>query len=140
MEIRLEITKGENMTAKFAFLLVLLMGLEWAFAQSGSDANAVKFSAQLMSTTPFKAVFRAPPGHHFNQEAPTKVEMQNNGANQPGAIAKTLQAINVDFGKDVKPASGCNLKARLFVCNDANTYCLPITQEYECQKLQAVKN
>ena len=73
-----------------------------------------------------------------DQEAPGKVDMQDGTQNQSAKIEKSLQTMKVSFEK-APTAAGCNVKAQLYVCNDANTYCLPIKQEFDCQKLQ-VKN
>lgn len=114
-------------------LISLLVTLS-AFA--GPDLKAVHFSGEIVSKQPYKLKFEAPKGHHFNQEAPAKVEIQNKDKAEAGQIAKTLQTVTVDFPKGAKVAGDCQVKAQLYVCDDANTYCLPIKQEYDCQNLK----
>jgi hypothetical protein len=114
------------------------LGSTVALAQSApSDLSVVKFSGKIVSQAPYQLKFEAPKGHHFNQEAPAKVEMKNGEALIPGKIDKTLQAMTVAFAKDTKPSADCTVKASLYVCNDANTYCLPIKRDFECKNLQA---
>jgi hypothetical protein len=100
------------------------------------DLKAVKFSGEIVSKSPYRLKFQAPAGHHFNQEAPAKVELQNGEKMEAGKIEKSLPTMTAEFPKDTKLAAGCVVKASLYVCNDANTYCLPIKQDYDCQKLQ----
>ena len=122
-------------------LMQTLVGLAIVsvWAQSGPDLKKVKFSGEIASKAPYELKFKAPKGHHFNQEAPAKVEVQNGDKTEAGQISKTLQTIDVSFPKEMKLASTCEVKAQLFVCDDGNKYCLPIKQEFDCQKLQ-VKN
>ena len=110
-------------------------------ALAGAQNDQVKFSAEMVSQIPLKLSFKAPAGHHFNQEAPAKVELQNEKQNVVGMINKSLGVMSVDFA-DLKNklAKDCSVQAQLYVCNDANTYCLPIRQNYACASLISNKS
>lgn len=118
---------------------LILMSVVAGFAEGTPDLKAVRFSGEIVSKSPYKLKFQPPKGHHFNQEAPAKVEVQVKDKTDAGKIEKSLQAMTVDFPKETKVAGECAVKAQLYVCDDANTYCLPIKQEYDCAKLK-VKN
>lgn len=133
--------EGMNLTSleRKIFAFAVSFFIPCAVFAADPDLKTVKFTGQIISKSPYKLKFSAPKGHHFNQEAPAKVEVMNGEKAETGKIEKSLPVMTVEFPKETKIASACVVKASLFVCNDANTYCLPIKQDFDCQKLQ-VKN
>jgi hypothetical protein len=115
----------------------LLIGILSGVAVAEVSPSVTKFSGQILSKTPYRLKFQAPVAHHFNQEAPAKVEIVDSSQTTAGKIEKTLPVITVEFPNAAKISSGCLVKAQLFVCDDAGTYCQPVKQEFDCQKLQA---
>jgi hypothetical protein len=106
---------------------------------AAEDIASLQFTGEIVSQTPYQLKFTPPAGHHFNLGAPTAVELANgSAAAQAGALKKDEHKITVDFQK-VTLAKDCVVKASLYVCNDANTYCRPVRRNYECVNLAVRK-
>ncbi len=75
--------------------------------------------------------FVAPPNHHFNGQSPSLAEGQAGGN---WVRAHTLNTsgneVKAFWEEKIEP---CHLRAHLYMCDDANTYCLPIKQNFSCR-------
>jgi hypothetical protein len=122
---------------KTTVALVLLASLfPWAHAD---EAASLAFTGQILNKAPYQLKFTPPALHHFNLEAPTGVGLANGDAKTAGTLKKDLQKITVDFAGISKFDKDCMVKASLYVCNDANTYCRPVKENFDCQTLALKK-
>jgi len=102
------------------------------------DQAAMTFKGEIVRKAPLEIKFVPPAAHHFNLQAPASVELANGAAeNQAGKLTKDEHKINVSFLKIAKMEKDCTVKASLYVCNDANTYCKPVKQNFACDTLAA---
>jgi thioredoxin-like negative regulator of GroEL len=67
---------------------------------------------------------KAPSGHHFNVDAPYSAKLA--GKNLPARI--TPAQMSADLPAD---AAGKKIEARVFICDDAKTFCLKKSQTFE---------
>jgi hypothetical protein len=100
---------------------------------SVADTGSLNFTVGPLSAKKESGAlnFLAPPGHHFNAQAPSHVQAMINGAWQG---AEKMEARGSKFFAEwstaFDPCQG--VKAELYVCDDKNTYCLPRTQTFKC--------
>jgi hypothetical protein len=120
----------------FQTILFLSISASAAPIPDHPETKDISFTAEIISAAPYQLKFLAPMGHHFNLQAPASVELKNGSANQMGNFAKDPQKITVNFEKVATIVSGCSVKASLYVCNDANTYCRPVKQDFDCRTLK----
>lgn len=99
----------------------------------------VAFFGKVISKKPYALKFEAPAGHHFNLGAPAKVELSDGSTNAVGTLEKNEQQIKVDFQNVAQVSSQCEVKTSLYVCNNENTYCRPIKENFDCQNLRIKK-
>ena|ERR1700722_2230344 len=118
-------------------MLILSILIGWSVhAADGSD---VHFQGELLGKAPYRVQFVPPPAHHFNMGAPSKVEMSAPSGTKVGAMQKDEHKITVDFAGVAKVEDGCQVQAAFYVCNDANTYCKPVKQNFDCKTMAASK-
>jgi hypothetical protein len=103
------------------------------------DPASLTFSAEVFKKTPYALKFTPPKGHHFNLQAPASVELANGSTNALGALVKGPQLVTAQDFKEAKLEKDCTVKASLYVCNDANTYCRPVKQDFDCETLALKK-
>lgn len=115
---------------------LLLVTLLFTLAQQtqAQDKN-LEYTAKLKSAANLTIDFAPPAQHHFNLEAPNKVTLQQGEQSKPGKIDKKPTLISAQW--DGKKPSACEIKAQLYVCDDANTYCMPIKKNFKCDDLKA---
>ena len=100
-------------------------------------AEEPTFNVQLEKKTPYTLKFTPPMGHHFNLQAPTNVSVVNGtAAPVAGELKKDEHLVAATFAQN-KPEKDCTVKANLYVCNDANTYCKPVKRDFDCDSLKA---
>ena len=110
------------------------------WAGSGPDLKNLIFKAEKKSDKPFTLEFMPPKNHHFNQEAPTKVEMIDDSNKSVAQLNKSLQKVTAIFTQKNQISKTCHVMAQLYLCNDDNTYCVPVKQEYECKDLSLMRS
>ncbi len=120
------------------WLLIILIPV-FGVSQSSVQKN-LAFKAELKKTKPIAIEFFPPGAHHFNQEAPSKVEMKNGVEVIVGHLTKTLQKITSDFPEKIQMEKNCQLSVQMYLCNEKNTYCVPVKQKYQCQDLSKYEN
>ena len=76
-------------------------------------------------------IFTVPADHHFNKEAPNRIEMIVDGTwTKANSLKLQKDHLEADWDKEGVPCSG--LRTVLYVCDDANTYCIPHGQSFQC--------
>ncbi len=115
----------------FIFSLIILSPL------MGFSATEVDFSAELQSSNGTKELqFKPSKGHHFNLQAPSQVEKIQE--QQTSALHLKLESTSGSVAiSDLDPS--CQLNVELYICDDANSYCLPQTKSYRCEDLRNQK-
>lgn len=107
------------MEVKSIFLLLVYS----AFATPTFDLVNTKPSAQMN--------FQVPEGFHFNLEAPSKVEafLEKKWISST-ALKIQQRSVTAKFDQVVDP---CQLRAKLYICDDKNTFCLPEAKQFYCE-------
>jgi hypothetical protein len=99
-------------------------------------AEEPSFNVQLEKKSPYTLKFTPPPEHHFNLQAPTNVSLVRGGAAPvSGELKKDEHSVAATFAEN-RLQKDCTVKASLYVCNDANTYCKPVKRDFECDTLK----
>jgi thiol-disulfide isomerase/thioredoxin len=117
---------------------VLLFAFIFLFAGvlHSADVSKVKWRLDTKESglKSLKAKFTAPAGHHFNDQAPNRVEVKSVSKPESWLPVEKIevkgQSLSATWGQEVDL---CHVKATLFICDDKNTYCLPKTQTIDCK-------
>ena len=76
--------------------------------------------------------FKTPAAHHFNQQAPNTVERKTaDGWEKAHQIEIAGDSLKAQWTKTFDPLVD-GIRAQLYVCDDQNTYCLPLTEKFHC--------
>jgi thiol-disulfide isomerase/thioredoxin len=127
----------------FQFLKILLPLVflnNPALAVDKPDLKALQYTAKKMEGSEFKIKFTPPKDHHFNMEAPSLVkQFAPQIAGEPGVesdtIAKLEKKPSEIIARLTAAKPGCEVKTELYICDDKNTYCLPIKKNFLCEDL-----
>jgi hypothetical protein len=103
-------------------------------ANAGEDPASLAFAAKISNKSPYALSFTPPKAHHFNLQAPATVDAVTGEASVRAKLAKGPQLVAANFDT-LKIDKECVVKANLYVCNDAETYCRPVKQDFECETL-----
>lgn len=109
-------------------LSLFMGGTIWAQHENHIDVN-VKKSAEF-----YEATFIPLNQHHFNLKAPNKIQEMTKGTTK-NLLANTESAANIDQkGITIRTsnAQDCELNFKIYVCDNANTYCIPKEGQYLC--------
>jgi thiol-disulfide isomerase/thioredoxin len=116
--------KSRRKISLTACILIFLTTGNQIFAQ---DKLEISISTKKNSDN-FEVHFSPPKAHHFNLKAPNKIKE---------SIDKTLQDTNVMLNKDLivvspKNKELCELTFKIYVCDDADTFCIPKENTFLC--------
>lgn len=129
-------TQEEEKTDMVARLLLIpiLMGL---FSVSGKAMDlSFSLGPESSMTDVSQMTFVAPPGHHFNAQAPSLVKTLYK--------KKMVRAKSIKFEGRKAIATWdnridkCHMDAVLYICDDKNSYCLPQKQSFTCKGFNVV--
>jgi len=113
-----------------------------AGAVTPADVPLSKLTAEEVGTD--LVVHAVPPaGHHFNLEAPTRLAESESGKTFKPKVAEATQ-IEFSVPREDSKKRERTFEAKLFVCDDAQTYCLPqkvhLTWNRLTARLEAMEN
>lgn len=91
------------------------------------------FNARIAAKAPYTLKFTPPAGHHFNLQAPAQVAL---ASGEVGQLEKDERQVTAEF-TTAKLDKNCTVKANLYVCDDANTYCRPVKRDFDCGNLKS---
>ncbi|HND84383.1 MAG TPA: thioredoxin family protein, partial [Pseudobdellovibrionaceae bacterium] len=77
-----------------------------------------------------------PENHHFNLAAPNAISVLLNGEStkaEPQVSEKSVQF-------QIETRSACEIHAKLFICDNKNTYCVPVDQDKTCDGIDVINN
>ena len=116
---------------------IMLLAIS-ALAENSPDQKSLKFKLENAAANSLLLEFTPPAGHHFNQEAPSKVGIESGGKLEALKVDKSLQKISAHLLSPRSAAVDCVIQAQLYLCNDSNTYCVPVKQSFSCNELKPV--
>jgi thiol-disulfide isomerase/thioredoxin len=123
------------MLIKILFATTLTWSIAWTTraTAAGPDVKALQFSIRkLDSLQGLMVEFSPPPGHHFNMEAPTEVRLTVGKKITKATLDKAPETIKASWDQK---SNSCEILAQLYICDEKNTYCVPIKKTFACQKL-----
>lgn len=120
-----------------AFHLLTLALINLSFTHqagaTGPDAKNLSFSAKrIESFTGYALQFTPPAGHHFNIEAPSKITAEVGKDSFSAQLSKNLTDVKASWNKEL---TKCTIQAQLYLCDDKNSYCVPIKKTFVCESL-----
>ncbi len=118
---------------KFKILFVVVLGWALQAAAAGPDVKSLQFSVRkLDSFQGLMVQFGPPAGHHFNMEAPTQVSLSADKKTFKATLDKSPELIKASWNQK---STTCDVIAQLYICDEKNTYCIPIKKSFSCEKL-----
>lgn len=73
--------------------------------------------------------FTPSPAHHINEKAPNKIWQFIEGKRNPLKLELNKNEVKATLEKD----SDCQTHFKIYICDDANTYCIPKEGQYFCK-------
>lgn len=120
------------MRIPFSRLLVLV------FVFSAIKGLAIPANIQLdwkINQDKNTTVLISPPeNHHFNMAAPNAIQILLNG--ESSKVDPQITEKNVRF--QIETRNACEIHAKLFICDNKNTYCVPVDQDKTCDGIDVV--
>lgn len=110
--------------------------VSFALAQ-GPDVKNLQFTAHKLEGSDFKVQLTPPKDHHFNMEAPTQVEQVAGAQIEKATLEKVPSKVIASWKKQ---SPNCEVKAQVYICDDKNSYCVPIKKTFSCQELSGGKS
>ncbi len=118
--------------------LTLFTNSSWAV--SADQVALIKLTMQVDANSPLEVRVAVPANHHFNIKAPNEaflvLKKSSNGFDSKlmAKLDLSLKTVKAVWKADVKNSDldNCEIQTKLFVCDDANTYCLPKKSSYDC--------
>lgn len=120
-----------NSRGKLFLTILLTAGLislsPNTYAQESAKIE-VKKENQTLKFTPSKS-------HHINEKAPNKVWQIIEGKNSPLNLELKKEEANVTLAQDMN----CQVHFKIYICDDANTYCIPKEGDFLCKDNRIVE-
>jgi thiol-disulfide isomerase/thioredoxin len=108
-----------------ALVLVLVANVAAADMDISFGLASKNFKGKTQSVT-----FTAPEKHHFNPQSPATVESMIGGKwVKAHTLTTTSHEVKAIWGDNADP---CQMRAAFYICDDKNTYCLPVRQNFTC--------
>lgn len=112
--------------------------------------NSIDFSYSLVKTKE-KAIYELsvtpPKNHHINEKAPHRVAIRNGNGNAPSSVQvlspdqfKTSESLlKVHLDVSLVNKNTCSIELKIYLCDNANTYCIPKEKIISCEPLADTK-
>lgn len=107
------------------------------FSASTLAQNPPDFTVQLPeNANEATMIFKPSPNHHFNLKAPSQVKKNHKKETETLELKLETMSGSVGLGS---LKEDCQITGELYICDDANTYCVPKTKTFRCQDLSEQK-
>lgn len=115
-------------------LISIILFFSLGFAGKGPDKNLTFLAQKIDSQT---VQFLPPTEHHFNLEAPSAAHRISEGKSEVAILDKKESRIIAKWAQKTK---SCEIEAQLYLCDDKNTYCVPVKRKFSCDKLSSIQS
>lgn len=114
------------------FLTTLILSGIFCFSQKTHAQEGAKIEIKRENQT---LKFTPAPSHHINEKAPNKIWQIIEGKKNPLKLEVKKEEVKTSLAND----SDCQAHFKIYVCDDANTYCIPKEGQYFCKDNRVVE-
>lgn len=136
---------------RFILKTILLISV-FFFSPMGitEPGNSIDFEStwkKLNENSKYELTVTPPKNHHLNEKAPHRVAILKNKSKGPSAlqVLKSDQleisefALKTHFNISSFDKNTCFIELKIYLCDNANTYCIPKEKTIPCNSIQDTK-